>query len=303
MSGGAILVSGASGLVGGALLALLGARRERVRALTRDPARVRPAADVEAVRWNGLDVPEPALRGARAVVHLAGEPIVGGLPTAARRRRVVESRVESTRRLAAALARLPAAERPAVLVCASAVGYYGDRGEERLEEAAPPGRGFLADLCADWEEAAARVEALGLRRVSLRLGVVLSRRGGALAPLATIFRLGLGGRVGSGRQWMPWLHLDDAAGLALHALDQAAVAGPLNAAAPEPVRNADFARALGRAVARPARLPVPAFAVRAALREAAGELLSSRLVVPALALRTGYRFRHPDLAGALAAEV
>jgi len=298
-----VLVSGASGLVGDALTAQLLARGEPVRALTRDPTRVRPAPGVEAVRWNGLDVPEAALHGARAIVHLAGEPIFGGLPSAARRRRIGESRVESTRRLVEALARVPSRERPEVLVCASAVGYYGDRGEERLEEGAAPGEGFLAQLCADWEAAAAGAERLGLRRVSLRFAVVLSRRGGALALLAPIFRLGLGGRVGSGRQWMPWVHLDDAAGLALRALDDARLAGPLNAAAPGAVRNADFTRALARAVSRPALLPVPAFAVRAALGEVAGELLASRLVVPARAERAGYAFRHPGLASALAAEV
>jgi uncharacterized protein (TIGR01777 family) len=298
-----VLVSGASGLVGSALSAQLVARGEPVRALTRDPMRVRPAPGVEAVRWDGFAVPEAALRGARAVVHLAGEPIFGGLPSAARRRRMRESRVESTRRLVEALAAAPSRERPGVLVCASAVGYYGERGEERLDEDAPPGSGFLADLCADWEAEAAGAERLGVRRVSLRFAVVLSRRGGALALLAPIFRLGLGGRVGSGRQWMPWVHLDDAAGLALRALDDEALAGPVNAAAPGAVRNADFTRALAGAVSRPALLPVPAFAVRAALGEVAGELLASRLVLPVRAERAGYAFRHPSLASALAAEV
>jgi uncharacterized protein (TIGR01777 family) len=183
------------------------------------------------------------------------------------------------------------------------VGYYGDRGEERLDEEAPRGDGFLAELCADWEAEAARAERLGVRRASLRFAVVLSRRGGALSRLAPIFKLGLGGRVGSGRQWMPWIHLDDAAGLALRALDDEGLAGPVNAVAPEAVRNADFTRALARAVSRPALLPVPAFAVRAALGEVAGELLASRLVLPARAQRAGYAFRHPALAPALAAEV
>lgn len=300
---GAVLVSGASGLVGGALALRLRARGECVRALTRDPTRVRPGPDTEAVRWNGLDVPEAALRGARAVVHLAGEPIFGGLPNAARRRRIGESRVESTRRLVAAIAGQPPGERPEVLVCASAVGYYGDRGEERLAEDAAAGAGFLAGLCAEWEAEAAGAEALGVRRVSLRFAVVLSRAGGAFALLAPVFRLGLGGRIGSGRQWMPWVHLDDAVGLALLALDDRRLTGALNVAAPEAVRNADFTRTLAAAVSRPALLPVPAFAVRAALGELSGELLASRLVLPAGAERAGYAFRHPALAGALAAEV
>ena len=300
---GAVLVSGASGLVGGALVAALRARGERVRALTRDPTRVRPGPDTEAVRWNGLDVPEAALRGSRAVVHLAGEPIFGGLPSAARRRRIGESRIESTRRLVAAIAALPAGDRPGVLVCASAVGYYGDRGETRLAEDAAPGAGFLAELCVDWEAEAARAEALGLRRVSLRFAVVLSRAGGALSLLAPIFRLGVGGRIGSGRQWMPWVHLDDAVGLALRALDDGDLAGAVNVAAPGAVRNADFTRALAAAVSRPALLPVPAFAVRAALGDLAGELLASRLVLPARAEGAGYAFQQPTLAQALAAEV
>ena len=300
---GAVVVSGASGLVGSALVRRLSARGQRVRALTRDPTRVRPGADVEAVRWNGLDAPEAALRGAVAVVHLAGEPIFGGLPSAARRQRMRESRVESTRRLVASLAELPAGERPAALVCGSAVGYYGERGDEPLPETAPPGTGFLAQLCVDWEAEAARSEVLGVRRVSLRFAVVLSRRGGALALLAPIFRLGLGGRIGSGRQWMPWVHVDDAVGLALRALDDERLAGPLNAVAPEAVRNAEFTRALARAVRRPAFLPVPELAVRAALGEIAGELLSSRHVLPARAQSAGYEFHHPQLGGALAAEV
>ncbi len=297
------VVSGASGLVGGALLRALRARGERVRALTRDAARLRPDSGVDAVRWNGLDVPAEALSGARAVVHLAGEPVFGGVPSAARRERMRESRVESTRRLVAALAGIPDAERPGVLVCASAVGYYGDRGEEILEETAAPGTGFLASLCVDWEARAGAAETLGLRRVSLRFGVVLARRGGALALLAPIFRLGLGGRLGSGRQWMPWIHLDDAAGLALRALDDDRLRGAVNAVAPEAVRNADFTRALARAVRRPAFLPVPALPVRLALGEIAGELLGSRRVIPTGALAAGYPFARPELAPALEAEL
>lgn len=298
-----VLLSGASGLVGGALLRALRARGELVRALTRDAARLRPDAGVEAALWDGLEVPEAALAGARAVVHLAGEPIFGGLPSAARRERIRASRIESTRRLVLALGRLPAAERPAALVCASAVGYYGERGEQALGEDAGPGEGFLARTCVDWEAEAARAEALGVRRVSLRFGVVLSRRGGALALMAPIFRLGLGGRLGSGRQWMPWIHLDDAAALALRALDDGALSGPLNAVAPEAVRNESFTRALASAVRRPAFLPVPGLPVRLALGELAGELLGSRRVLPARAQAAGFAFAHPQLAPALEAEL
>jgi len=300
---GPVLVSGASGLVGGEIVRRLRAAGEPVRVLTRDATRIRPDAGIETCVWNGVDVPEAALRGARGVVHLSGESIFGGLPSAARRERIRASRIESTHRLARAIASLPAAERPSVLVCASAVGFYGDRGEETLDEAAAPGHGFLAALCVDWEAAAAEVEALGVRRASLRFGIVLSARGGALAQMAPIFRLGLGGRIGSGRQWMPWIHLDDAAGLALRALEDASLKGPLNAVAPEAVRNADFTRTLARTVGRPAFLPVPALPLRLALGDLAGELLGSRRVVPARAREAGYAFARGELGAALAAEL
>jgi uncharacterized protein (TIGR01777 family) len=259
-------------------------------------------AGAELCGWDGAAVEPSLLRGADAVVHLAGEPVFGGLPDAGRRRRMRESRIGSARAIARALGALPAGERPRVLVCASAVGYYGDRGEESLDEASPPGRGFLADLCVEWEAAAAEAEAHGVRRASLRIGVVLAREGGALASLARIFRLGLGGRVGNGRQWFPWVHVDDVVGLIRAALERDDWRGAINAVAPGPVRNAEFTRALARTVHRPAWLPVPAFAVRAALRDLSVELLGSRRIAPRFAAEHGYRFAHPDLTGALAAE-
>jgi uncharacterized protein (TIGR01777 family) len=300
--GGAILVSGATGLVGGELVRLLRAAGRPVRALTRDATKVRPDPGVEACLWTGTDVPEAALRGAAGVVHLAGEPVFGGLPTAARRERIRASRIDSTRSLAGAIGTLPQGERPAVLVCASAIGFYGDRAEETLDERSHPGSGFLASLCVDWEAAAAAVEPHGVRRVSLRFGVVLSRRGGALALMAPAFRLGLGGRIGSGRQWMSWVHLDDAAGLAVRALDGPALSGEVNAVAPEPVRNAHFTRALARALHRPAFLPLPAAPLRLALGEIAGELLGSRRVLPAAAQAAGYAFAKPAIEDAFEAE-
>lgn len=301
-----VLVTGASGLVGGRLLPALDQRGARVRALTRTPERTarRLGARVEAIGWDGTLAPEAALRGAAAVVHLAGEPIFGGLPTAARRQRMHASRVLSTGSLVAAMGRLPEAVRPRVLVCASAVGWYGgDRGEAELDESAPPGAGFLAELCRDWEEAAARAELHGVRVVSLRIGVALAREGGALAMLRRPFRLGLGGPIGSGRQWVPWVHLDDVVGLALFCLDAEAASGPINAVAPESVRNRDLTRALASALHRPARLPVPGFVLRAALGEIAGELLDSRRAVPRRARELGYRFTHPTLESALEAEL
>jgi uncharacterized protein (TIGR01777 family) len=300
---GPVLVSGATGLVGGELVRRLRAADRPVRALTRDRSRIRPDAGVEPCVWDGTDVPAAALRGAAGVVHLAGEPIFGGLPTAARRERIRASRIDSTRSLARAIGALPPGERPAVLVCASAIGFYGDRAEETLDERSQPGTGFLASLCVDWEAAAAAVEPHGVRRVSLRFGVVLSRRGGALALMAPAFKLGLGGRLGSGRQWMSWVHLGDAAGLALRALDDSALSGPVNATAPEPVRNAHFTRALGRTLHRPTFLPVPGAPLRLALGEIAGELLGSRRVLPAAAQAAGYAFARPTIEEAFAAEL
>jgi uncharacterized protein (TIGR01777 family) len=272
-------------------------------ALTRKPGKQTPRAGVEFASWDGARVEPDVLRGADAVVHLAGESIFGGLPTAERRRRMWSSRVEPASAISDALRRLPVGERPGVFVCASAVGFYGDRGEERLDEASPPGTGFLADLCVAWEAAASEAEAHGVRRVSMRFGVVLSKRGGALAPLSRVFRFGLGGRLGDGRQWFPWIHLDDAVGLVRAALDDGALRGPVNAVAPGCVRNAEFTRALAGVVHRPALVPVPAFAVRAALGELSGELLGSKRVAPRAAQQHGYAFAHPELASALAAEL
>lgn len=301
-----VLVTGATGLVGGRLLPRLGQRGVRVRALTRDPERARRAlgAGAEALGWNGTDVPEAALRGAGAVVHLAGEPVFGGLPSAARRERIRASRVCSTQALAAGLGRLGEAERPRVLVCASAVGWYGgDHGDEELDESAPAGAGFLAELCRDWEAAAAGAEHHGVRVVRLRIGVALAREGGALALMLRPFRLGLGGALGSGHQWTPWVHVDDVVGLVLLALDADGAKGPINAVAPEPVRNRELTRRLAAKLGRPAFLPVPAFALRGLLGELAGELLDSRRVVPRRAQALGYRFAHPTLASALDAEL
>ena len=297
-----VVVTGATGLVGRRLVATLRADGTSVRALTRSPQRARlPGVELRA--WDGRSADPTLLRGADAIVHLAGESIFGGLPDAARRRRMRESRIDSARELARACGALPAPERPRVFVCASAVGYYGDRGEETLDESSPPGQGFLADLCVEWEAAAAEVEAHGVRRASLRFAVVLAREGGALGMLARVFRLGLGGKVGDGRQWFPWIHVDDAVGLVHAALEREDWRGAINAVAPEQVRNAEFTRALARAVHRPALLPVPAFAVRAALRDLAGELLGSKRVVPRVAQERGFAFAYPSVETALAAEI
>ena len=299
---GAVLITGASGLVGGALVAKLRAAGRPLRLVSRTPQRMAASAGVEAIGWDGCMLEAAALDGTDAVVHLAGEPIFGGLPTRARRDRIRTSRIDSTQSLVQRIAELPSSGRPRTLVCASAVGFYGDRGEEELTEDAAPGAGFLADLCVAWEEAARRAEQLGLRVARLRFGVVLSRAGGALPVLTRAFRLGLGGRIGSGQQWFSWVHLDDAVALGLRALEDARLGGPLNVVSPEPVRNADFTRAVARALRRPALLPAPAFAVRLALRELSAELLGSRRVLPARAQELGHHFGHPNLPSALTAK-
>jgi len=231
-----------------------------------------------------------------AVIHLAGEPIAQRW-TAAAKRRIRESRIEGTRRLIAGLAALPSP--PKIFICSSAVGFYGSRGDEILTEASPPGVGFLAELCVEWERAADEAQALGMRVVKLRTGVVLGRDGGALKRMLPAFCLGLGGRLGSGRQWMPWIHLDDHLDLVEFALAQSGVSGPLNAVAPNPVTNREFTATLARALGRPAFLPAPAFALRAMFGEMACVLLASQRVIPRAALDVGFVFRHPELGPAL----
>jgi uncharacterized protein (TIGR01777 family) len=289
------LVTGATGFIGRALCA----RLQAPAVLARDPARARASVPGgRAYAWDaGSEVPAEALAGAEAVFHLAGEPIAAGRLGAAQRRRVLDSRVAGTRAVVAALGR--AAPRPAVLVAASAVGFYGSRGDEPLPESAAAGHGFVADVCRAWEAEARAAEALGVRVVALRIGIVLGSGGGALERMVKPFRLGVGGRLGSGRQWVPWIHLDDVVGLALHAAATAALAGPVNAVAPAPVTNAELTRALGRALHRPAVLPVPTFALRLALGELSEVLLASQRVVPEAALRAGYRFRFAELDAAL----
>jgi uncharacterized protein (TIGR01777 family) len=296
---GDVVLSGGTGLIGGALAGRLRSAGRGLRWLSRGASRIALAAGERALDWNGVDVQPDWLRGASAVVHLAGEPIFGGLPTRAKRERIRASRVDSTRSLVNALAALSEAQRPRTLVCASAVGYYGDSGEAEVREGDPPGPGFLSELCRDWESEAARARALGVRVCSLRIGIVLSARGGALSLMLPLFRAGLGGRIGSGMQWFPWIHLDDCVALAQLALDSSAATGPWNCAAPGSARNGEFAATLASTLGRPAFFAVPAFAVRAGLRELSAELLASRRVVPAAARAAGFAFAYPALHDAL----
>ncbi len=290
-----VAVTGSHGLVGSALVSLLTTRGHRVTRLVRGAPRTADEAAWDPVR--GL--PDPSrLDGVDAVVHLAGENIAAGRWTPARKEAIRQSRVQGTRRLAEDLARLP--RPPRVLVSASAVGYYGDRGDEVLREDSPAGGGFLADVCREWEAATESASQVGSRVVHLRFGMILSPAGGALAKMLPVFRLGLGGRIGSGRQFVSWVALDDVLGVILHAMVAERARGPLNVVAPAPVTNADFTRTLSRVLSRPAILPLPALAARLALGEMADALLlASVRVVPARLVESGYSHRYPDLEAAL----
>jgi len=292
-----IAITGASGLVGTALAAFLTTQGHEVVRLSR---RSGPGF----VRWDPASrmLDRAALRGVDAVVHLAGANLAGGRWNDARKRKLVTSRVDVTRWLVEELGQL--ATQPRAFLCASAIGYYGDTGETAVDESHGPGRGFLADLCTTWETEAMRAETWGARVVMLRLGVVWSGAGGALAKLAPVFRAGLGGPLAGGRAWMSWIALDDVLGAIAHALSDASLRGPVNLVAPEPVTNAAFTGALARVVHRPAVMPVPGWALRAAIGEFAdAALLASARVLPARLAASGYAFRHPDLEPALRHEL
>ena len=288
-----IAMAGASGLIG----RLLG------EALTSDGHQVvrlvRHAPGESEIQWDPArgQLERTALAGIEAFIHLSGESVAGVRWTPARKEAIVASRLTTTRLVAETLARLE--PRPALL-CASAIGFYGDRGNEWLEETSPAGQGFLADVCVQWERACDPAREAGARVVNLRFGIVLARHGGALAPLALQHRLGLGGRIGSGRQYVSWIASADLVGAVRQALATPALVGPLNVVAPEPVTNAELSATLARVLHRPALLPVPAFALRLALGEAADDmLLASQRVRPAKLLASGYRFGYPGLEGAL----
>jgi uncharacterized protein (TIGR01777 family) len=298
-----ILMSGASGMIGTALVRdwmpeqvqLLQVVRRRASAEQRDPR-------IESVLWNpSASVPfaeMTRLAGVDAAIHLSGANVAAGRWTAKYKREIVSSRVETTQALAKALAQLT--PRPRVLVCASAIGIYGDRGEEILTEASAPGSGFLAETCVAWEAAARAAEDAGIRVVHVRFGVVLSPLGGALAKLIPLFRLGLGGNLGNGREWMPWLTLRDAVGILRYCVENDSLRGAVNAVAPQPITNAEFTRSLGAALHRPTLIPAPAFALRLAFGEMADEaLLASARVVPARLNEAGYRFADPMIGPAL----
>jgi uncharacterized protein (TIGR01777 family) len=290
-----VLVTGASGFVGSALMrALREGGHEAVALVRRTP---RPGA--AEVRWDPAgEIDGTKFGGADAVVHLAGESVAAGRWNAERKARILNSRVQGTQTVAASMAR--ANPRPRVLVCASANGIYGDTGDKVVTEAEPPGSSFLAEVGRQWENATRAASDAGIRVVNLRLGMVLSGDGGALPRMLSPFRMGLGGRLGDGRQWMSWITLEDVVALILHALTNESLRGPVNAVAPIAVTNAEFTRALGAVLHRPTVLPVPAFAVRAAFGQLADELLlASNRAVPQAALASGFKFRYPEIKGAL----
>lgn len=288
-----ILLSGSHGLIGSALVPLLEARGHTVTRLVRSPAR----SEGEAL-WNPAsgEVDDSLVARAGAIVHLSGESVAARW-TPAKREDILDSRVDSTRLLAQAVAR--AGGKP-TLVQASAIGFYGNRGDDILDESASSGGGFLARVCREWEASAEPAREAGARVVSTRIGIVLSPRGGALKSLLPMFRLGLGGPLGSGRQWWSWISLQDAARALVHLVEQSGVSGPVNIAAPNPARNRDFARALGHALHRPALVPAPRFALRLMLGQAADEmLLFSQRVQPQVLEASGFSFEHAELDEAL----
>jgi len=291
-----ILISGASGLVGTAATAALRSGGHTVAHLVRSGGK-RSSGDV---RWDPPSgfIDADAMEGADAILHLAGAGIGDARWSTARKQLLRGSRVDATRVLVAGIAKLR--QKPRVLIAASAVGYYGNRGDERLTESSANGEGFLAALARDWEAESPRAESLGVRTVLLRLGMILSRRGGALPRMLAPFKLGLGGRLGSGKQWISWIALEDVIGVIRRALADEKLSGPVNVVAPNPVRNAEFTRALAHAVRRPAIFPAPAFALRLALGEMADELLlGSQRAEPQRLLGAGFAFQFPELGAAL----
>jgi uncharacterized protein len=290
-----VLVSGVSGPIGAALLPSLTSRGFQVTRLVRGQA-----SGEDQISWEPAKPLAPeSVSGFHAVIHLAGESVVGRW-TSSKKTKIRDSRILGTRNLAQALAQ--AKDRPRVLITASAVGYYGDRGEELLREDSPSGKGFLAEVCREWEAANQPASDARIRTVQIRIGVVLSPSGGALQKMLPPFRMGVGGNLGSGRQWMSWIHVHDLVGAVHHILKTDLLQGPVNLVAPKPVTNADFTKTLGAVLSRPTIFPVPAFAAKLAFGQMAEEiLLGSQRVEPAKLIASGYPFQYTDPRKALEA--
>lgn len=294
-----VLVTGATGFVGKRLLTKL----HQPVLLSRNPRQAEKTfsgCGIQAFAWDPENQPAPAdaFAGIDAVIHLAGEPVAEGRWTAAKKVRMRESRVVGTRNLVQTLVQLPV--KPKVLISASAVGYYGDRGDERLTEQSAPQDDFLAEICVAWERETQRASEAGIRVVNPRIGIVLGEGGGALAKMLPPFLMGVGSPLGSGKQYMPWIHLDDLCELLLFAVKQPSLVGPINATAPHPVTNRDFTHTLGKVLRRPTFFPaVPGFALRLVLGEFARVLLMSQNAIPAAALAAGFQFQFAELESAL----
>jgi uncharacterized protein len=294
-----VLMTGATGLIGRNLCEVLTGEGHTVVALSRSPEKARRISAQEVRAWDPQAGPPPleALASLDAVVHLAGESVAAKRWSPEQKKRIRDSRLVGTRNLVQGLA--SATPRPSVLVSGSAVGFYGDRGDELLDERAQAGTGFLPELCREWEAEALRARDLGVRVVLLRTGVVLDAEDGALKKMLPPFRMGVAGPLGSGRQWFPWIHIDDIVGIFRHALLSDSLSGPVNGAAPGVVTNAEFTKQMGAVLHRPAFLPVPEFALRVLMGEMGAVVLGSQRVAPEAALRDGYSFKYPDLAPAL----
>lgn len=294
-----ILITGATGLIGRKLCHSLTGDGHTVVAVSRSPEKVRNLAAAELLKWDTMTglPPAQALSGVDGIVHLAGEPVADKAWSDEQKKRIKDSRVISTRNLVDAVR--AADPRPPIFVSASAVGYYGDRGDEKLYEESPPGKGFLSEVCQVWEREAEPVSELGVRLAVVRIGVVLSLEGGAMPKMLAPVKLGVGGPLGSGRQWFPWIHIDDIIGILRHAISTETLAGPINGAAPEEVTNAEFTRQLARMLGRPAFLPTPEFALKLIFGERAAVLLASNRVIPKVAEQSGYKFKFANLTPAL----
>lgn len=293
-----ILMTGVTGLIGKALCQKLKREDHTITGLSRSPEKNTKLVVDEMLKWDGLSpLPQEYLQGVDAVVHLAGEPVAEGRWTDERKKRIRDSRIVSTRNLVDAMQ--AGATKPGIFICGSAVGFYGDRADEVLEENSPAGTGFLADVCKDWESEANKARALGVRVVEVRTGVVLAKDGGALKKMLPPFKMGVGGPIGNGSQWFPWIHLDDIVGLFDFALNNVSLNEPINGTAPAIVTNAEFTKQLGKVLHRPAFLPVPAFALNLLFGEMAVVLLASQRAVPKAAQAAGYKFQYPDLTPAL----
>lgn len=291
-----IAITGASGFVGRRLMKALSGGQHNLRVLSRHAGTNLPPG-VKLYVWDALKGPPPAesLDGADAVINLAGEPIAQRWNDEVKQK-IRDTRVAGTRNLVQTLSTLT--RRPAVLICSSAIGYYGSRGNEILTETSAPGTGFMAEVCVGWEQAADAAVAVGVRVVKIRTGVVLGANGGALAKMLPPFKAGMGGKLGHGDQWMSWIHLDDLVGLLQYALANS-LHGPVNATAPNPATNADFTKTLGHVISRPAIVPMPALMLKTMFGEMAEVLLASQRVVPQVAEAAGYRFAYPELEPAL----